>query len=356
MIQKIHLWIGIVVGAFFSLSGLSGSALVFDDELDAYFNSNLWYVSPQSDPIRLDEATDKVRAEFPDQTMLLARLPREPNRSIEYWLDNEGEMQLVYIDPWSLSILGERKEHAGFLGFLHDFHVHFLAGDDGLIVNGLMGLFLLLTVLTGLWLAWPGWRKLINALRIPRKKPRVTRWFALHRSVGLISLILLFLVALTGSALVFHKQANAMLVALFGGPGQPNLSQVELAEPQSAQKLPCELLRTAQSAVPGASATWIQFASRPSLPFMVRFRYPNNSHPNGTSYVALDAVTGEILINHSSNDVGTGQQIADIKYPVHIGVALGMPGRIAIFVAGFIPVLLFVTGVYTWWFRRKKQG
>jgi len=349
------LWIGIVVGVFFSLSGLSGSALVFDDELDAYFNSNLWYVSPHSGPIRLDEATDKIQAEFPNYNLLLARLPRESNRSIEYWMESKGEMQLVYIDPWRLNILGERAEHAGFLGFFHDLHVHFLGGDDGLFVNGLMGLVLLLTVLTGLWLAWPGWRKLIKALRIPRKKSRVTRWFALHRSVGLISLVLLFIIALTGAALVFHKQANALLVALFGGPGLPNLSQIVLAEPLSAQKLPSELLQTAESAVPGADATWIQFASQPSLPFMVRFRHSDNSHPNGTSYVALDAVSGKILMNHSANDSGTGQKIADLKYPLHIGVALGMPGRIAIFVAGFIPTLLFVTGVYTWWYRRKKH-
>lgn len=354
LLQKIHLWIGIIIGVIFSLSGLTGSILVFDDELDAYFNSELWHVSPQPGPIRLDEATGKVQAEFPNHTLLLARLPRESNRSIEYWIESDEVIQLVYVDPWNLNILGKREEHAGFLGFLHDFHVHLLADDDGLFVNGLIGLVLLLTVLTGLWLAWPGWRKLINALRIPRKESRVARWFALHRSIGLISMIFLFIAALTGTAMVFYKQTNAVLIAVFGGPGLPEPPLIEAVAPQAATKSPSELLRTAQSTVPGAQATWLRFPSQPQVPFVVRLKHSENSHPNGTSYVALNTVTGEVLMDHDAKYSGTGQQIADLKYPLHIGTAAGLPGRLLMFAAGLVPTILFVTGLYTWWYRRQK--
>ncbi|PTN13084.1 PepSY-associated TM helix domain-containing protein [Nitrosomonas aestuarii] len=354
MLQKIHLWVGIVIGAIFSLSGLTGSILVFDDELDVYFNSNLWHVNPQPEPVRLDEATDKVRIEFPNHTLLLARLPREPHRSIEYWIENDKVIQLVYVNPWSLEILGKRDEHAGLLGFLHDFHVHLLAGDNGLLVNGFIGIVLLLTVLTGLWLAWPGWRKLLNALRIPRKESRLARWFALHRSVGLISMILLFTAALTGTAMVFYKQTNAALIAVFGGPGLPEPPLIEIAAPQVTPITPSELLKTAESTVPDAQATWLRFPSHPQAPFVVRLKHPENSHPNGTSYVALNTVTGEVLMNHDAKYSGTGQQIADLKYPLHIGTAAGLPGRLLMFAAGLAPSLLFVTGLYTWWYRRQK--
>jgi uncharacterized iron-regulated membrane protein len=154
LLQITHLWIGLVVGALFCLAGLSGSALVFDDELDAYFNSGIWHVEPQSGPIRLNETTDKIQSAFPNHTLLYARLPREPNHSIEYWMGGKGEEpQRVYINPWSLDIPGVRGEHAGLLGFLSDLHVHLLAGAQGSLANGLLGLVLLLMVLTGLWLA-----------------------------------------------------------------------------------------------------------------------------------------------------------------------------------------------------------
>ncbi|KFI22468.1 PepSY-associated TM helix domain-containing protein [Nitrosococcus oceani] len=354
LLQKTHLWIGLMAGALFCISGLSGSVLVFDDELDAYFNSELWQVEPQPGPIRLNEATTKIRSAFPSSVLLYARLPREPNHSIEYWVKDEA-LQRVYIDPWRLDILGVRGEHAGLLGFLHDLHVHLLAGAQGLLANGILGLILLLMVVTGLWLAWPGWRRLLKTLRLPRTEARVARWFALHRSVGLISLLLLFSSALTGAAMVFHEQANAALIALFGGPSLPEPPPIEASPLQSVSKSPAELLNIAESAVGDERATWLQFPAQPSVPFIVRLRHPDNPHPNGTSYVALDATTGEILMAHDETRSGPGQQIADLKYPLHIGTVLGLPGRLVILVAGMMPTLLFVTGVYTWWRKRQKR-
>ncbi|MDN5870515.1 MAG: PepSY domain-containing protein [Nitrococcus sp.] len=355
LLRTMHLWIGLVVGALFCISGLSGSVLVFAGELDAYFNSELWHVEPHTGPIRLNAATAKVRSVLPERTLLYARLPREPNHSIEYWMSGE-ERQRVYIDPWSLDILGVRAEHAGLLGFLQELHVQLLAGAQGLFANGILGLILLFMVLIGLCIAWPGWRRLPKTLRIPRRGPRVARWLALHRSTGLILWLLLFISALTGAGMVFHEQTNAALIALFGGPGLPEPPRLARTAPRPVQRSPAELLTIAQSVMPQASATWIQFPTRPSAPFTVRLRHPDNPHPNGTSYVALDAATGEVLMSYNSNHGGAGQQIADLKYPLHIGTALGLPGRVAILVTGLVPTLLFVTGVYTWWRKRQQRS
>lgn len=351
-----HLWIGLIVGALFCISGLSGSALVFADELDIYFNSELWKVEPQPGPIRLNQATDKVRTVFPNRTLLYARLPRKPSHSIEYWMKGDEKVLRVYLNPWSLEILGVRAKYAGLLGFLHNLHVHLLAGAQGLLANGLLGMVLLLMILLGLWLAWPGWRQLLKTLRIPRDKPRTARWFALHRSAGLVLWLLLFSSTLTGTALVFHEQTNAALIALFGGPGLPEPPRIEHSTPRPAPKPPSELLEIAESTMPEANATWIQFPYRPSVPFIVRLRHPSSPHPNGTSYVALDPVTGEVLMSYNAIYGGTGQQIADLKYPLHIGTALGLPGRVLMFIAGLAPSLLFVTGVYTWWRKRQRRN
>lgn len=79
-------------------------------------------------------------------------------------------------------------------------------------------------------------------------------------------------------------------------------------------------------------------------------------YPNGTSCVALNAVTGEVLTSYNANHGGAGQQLADLKYPLHIGTALGLPGRVIILVTGLVPTVLFVTGVYTWWRKRQKRS
>ncbi len=354
MLQKIHLWIGVAIGVFFSFSGISGSILVFDDELDTYFNSNLWQVASQSGPIQLDEATHKITTEFSKHNLSFIRLPRESNHSIEYWLSKNDVITNIYVDPWKLNILGIREEHSGLLGFLHDFHVHLLSSDEGLLINGLLGLILLFTVLTGLWLAWPGWCKLGQALRIPHKTSRVARWFALHRSIGLISMVFLASAAITGAAMVFYKPTNAALIKLFGGPTLSDPPVIESIEPNMLPLPPSKLLQAAESYLPGAKATWLSFPGRPEIPFIVRLKFPDDAHPNGTSYVALHPETGEALMIHNSEYSGLGQQIADMKYPLHIGTIAGISGRIVIFISGLVPVILFITGVYTWWCRRKK--
>lgn len=355
LLRQTHLWIGLIAGLVFSVSGLSGSALVFDDTLDLVLHPGLWQVEPVFEPLRLDAATRTVRQAFPEHELRYARLPREPGHSIEYWLEGET-IQRVYVDPWRLNILGVRDEHAGVLGFMHDLHVHLLSGDTGLIANGVIGFILLFMVVTGLYLAWPGWRRLIGALRIPRRRTRLVRWYALHRSTGLVSLLFLFIIALTGATMVFHETTNAALVKMFGGPAQPEIPKVEPVAHRDSSPEPESLLARARTALPHAQPTWLHFAGQSGEPFLVRLRYPDNPHLNGNSYVALDPHTGGVVMVHDANRTGAGQKLAHLKYPLHIGTVLGLPGQLIVMLSGLVPALLFVTGCYLWWHRRRPRS
>jgi len=42
-------------------------------------------------------------------------------------------------------------------------------------------------------------------------------------------------------------------------------------------------------------------------------------------------------------------------HPLHGGEALGLTGRILAFVAGLVPIALFVTGVFRWQRRRERR-
>ena len=50
------------------------------------------------------------------------------------------------------------------------------------------------------------------------------------------------------------------------------------------------------------------------------------------------------------------EQIAAQMYPVHIGEIMGLPGRILVFISGFIPVILFITGLRYYRFRVHKKN
>tara|TARA_R100001377_G_scaffold76605_1_gene53580 strand:+ start:1124 stop:1270 length:147 start_codon:yes stop_codon:yes gene_type:complete len=40
-------------------------------------------------------------------------------------------------------------------------------------------------------------------------------------------------------------------------------------------------------------------------------------------------------------------------FPLHNGDALGLVGPKLVFISGFLPAILFVTGLYIWWRKRK---
>ena len=57
---------------------------------------------------------------------------------------------------------------------------------------------------------------------------------------------------------------------------------------------------------------------------------------------------------HDWRDAGLGIRAADYKYPLHIGAAFGLPGRLLVLATGLAPALLLTTGAFVWW--RKRQA
>ena len=48
-----------------------------------------------------------------------------------------------------------------------------------------------------------------------------------------------------------------------------------------------------------------------------------------------------------------GSRFMGWQFPLHNGDALGLAGRWLVFLGGWLPALLFGTGLYLWW--RKHQ-
>jgi uncharacterized iron-regulated membrane protein len=349
-IRRVHLLLALTVGLFAALSGLTGSVLVFHPELDRILNAELRSVEPRDARPQLDAAIAAVRGHFPDEPIQFARLARAPGETYEFWIG--AGLRRVYVDPYTTRILGWRSEHPGVIGFIENLHEHLLSGVTGQTILGVVGLVLLVVLGTGLYLWWPGLRKLAGAFRLRRGAPWIKVNYDLHRLIGIVSFLLLFLSALTGAALIFHRVSAGLLIATLGGTPPPAPPVIESATPGPILSA-AVLVERAHAALPDATPTWIQPPASPKAPFLVRLRFDSNPHPNGTTYVAVHPHTGEILALHSHRAAGFGQKAADLRYPLHTGEALGLAGRIAMAAAGLAPTALLVTGLSFWLIRRR---
>ena len=141
----IHLWTGIATGLYILVISLSGSAVVFRRELTN------WLISPGGN--------------FEDGYPLAVRI----------------------------------------MEWLVDLHVNLLAGSVGRDVNGVFAILLMVMILTGTVIWWPGRRRWTRSVIVVRPS-RTRRFFwHLHSAAGLWSFVLLFGWAITGIYFAFPE-------------------------------------------------------------------------------------------------------------------------------------------------------
>lgn len=358
MLRKLHRVLGLSVGLWAVLAGLTGSVLVFSDAIDRWLNPQLLQVAPQALAPDLDAAVAAVQGRFPDTPLQALRLPDEADAPLVFRVGADDAVFNVFVDPYTAEILGTRDQYGGAMGLLWDLHVHLLAGETGETVAGVLALFLLSMVISGVVLWWPGRGRMASGFKLRWSAPLLPRLYNLHRVAGALTWPLLLVPAVTGIMLVFHGPITAALIATLGGP-PPNMPKLlpnaETVAATSRAPL-SQLLARADAALPGAHLVSVKFPQRPDEPLVVRQRFAANSHPNGRSFVAIHPRSGTVLKVHDWRTAGLGVRASDYKYPLHIGTAFGLPGRLLVLAIGLLPALLLGTGGYVWWHRRRAPA
>jgi uncharacterized iron-regulated membrane protein len=198
---KVHLWLALTLGLYVIVISVSGSAVVFRSELSRS-------LVPQFVPAAVGEraqgealaAALAVRyADYEIVNVNEARFPRSP---VSVLLMRDGEEQGRLFDPYTLEDMGESYPPAlRFVEWLVSLHDDLLAGDVGRKINGIGGGLLLVIVVTGMILWWPGKRSWRRSLYVPRGSARML-WH-LHSALGFWLCLLLINWTLTSLYLAF---------------------------------------------------------------------------------------------------------------------------------------------------------
>jgi len=133
---QVHLWTGIALGIYVFAISVSGSAIVFRNEL---YNS-LWppprLVAIGGHRLSHGELRDAAQRAYPDYRVSWIWDARKssdpPNLAIEIWLDRNGHKKQRLFDPYSGRDLGESRPYSiQLMGWLLDLHVNLLSGKTG---------------------------------------------------------------------------------------------------------------------------------------------------------------------------------------------------------------------------------
>jgi len=344
---QVHLWLGVILSAYTVVIALSGSILVFEEELrraslaHAPFDGTL--VAP------LESVLAQARTSFPQEKLTYLEVPQE---HAPWWMlflsDGKGHARTMYADartgcPYQLP-------RRLFIDVVKDVHLNLLAGNTGFVVNCWMGIGLLVLAASGLVIWWPGIRAWKRALWVAFKNGWKRINYDLHSAAGFW---LLLLVAWWGfSAIYFlYPVAVRTAVAAVSPLAAPERGSAAAPAGSTAVVTLAQVLANCSKVSPG-TLNGIGLPEFPGDTVVVEVDVREPGDFTHRDIDTFDGHTGQLLTaRHVGRNVSAGDWFVWLIYPLHFGTMWGMTIKILWALAGLGLAVLGVTGVLMYWNR-----
>lgn len=366
LLRRIHLWLGLVLGPPFAVLAMTGSALVFYIELDAWLHPGIRVATsaPAHDwtsPV-WDQALATARTQWPDATGKWSfEVTGKPGAiPARYYAPTEGHAAghghadplMVWFTPDGRQVLRQARWGDYLMTFFYDVHRNFLAGDLGNVVVGWTGVATLFLLAMGLLTWWPrgSWRK---AMAYKRAASPTRRLYDLHKLVGLASLALLLILSATGGLLALPAEKTWLLSKLVA----PVVAVPAPVSTVSAGRQVSigQALAAAHRALPDGRIAWIDVPGPGDGVFRFRAQVPGDpTHRFPYSFVFVDQYSGAVLTVLDARKGTTSTTVSNWIRPLHDGSVAGLSTRVLAVAVGLAPPALFITGFLRW--RRRRAA
>jgi uncharacterized iron-regulated membrane protein len=357
---KIHQWVGGTIGIYMLVMSLSGTAIVFGDDLTQLANEpeqirqlNAYRATTMNTPPEAPEAKQltigglikKVEQQKPGGKVTAidninrGRLPLTVNLS-----GKDGGS--IYIDNINGTVLGQNHEVPA-VEWLMDLHHNLLLGKTGRFINGFGALILFAITITGIIVWWRGpnigsaWRKSYVVALHKSGLPKVR---SMHAVVGIWLAPMLLMVATTGLYFGFEDIFKPLLTVSSptGTASNPTVDELVTLATASAQG----------HAVPGTTPrlTKLALPKKPGAPMRLWFADANDL----PSEVWINKESGSIITSNGpfNCDNKSGLMVWFVR--LHFAKFAGIWSKILWVTIGWLPALLYVSGIYMW--RQKLNA
>ena len=355
----LHLTLGLTVGAIVALAGITGSLLVFYVELDRVIDPAVATSRATTPPRPIEDVFRTLRAAHPERDrawrLELPMTDGDPVTARYYRAKEKAHVTfaplIVRIDPRTLEVGPARFWGDFAMTWIYDLHYTLLLDRTGRTIMAIVGIVLLVSLASGLVLWWPSSGRWRSALAWKPRASTERRTYDLHKLSGVWGVVLLAILALTGTMLGEPKwfvPAIDRVSPLFVAPAVA-------ATPSDVRITIDEAVRIARGRFPAAEPRWIETPDGPEGVYRVQLHQPGEPGRRfPKTNVWIDPGTGVVLAVRDPKSEGAGDTVLAWLHPLHSGEAFGLVGRIVVLLAGFSPPLLFVTGVMRW--RQKRRA
>jgi uncharacterized iron-regulated membrane protein len=344
---QIHKWIGIALAILIIPISITGAALVWHDALNDLLNpQRVVAAAPTLQPSQYAAAARSVAAPGENLVSLvypgggegpvvaaLAKPVKGPGRPVR---------TMVYLHPTDARVIERTASNTGLIHVMHVLHGSLMIPGMGRQIVGWIGVAMLLSSLTGLWLWWPLKGGLRRGLRWKRQPETSGN---LHHQGGFWIAIPLAVLSFTGAWISFP----AFFANFSGDPAPPSAAERArrlAAAPLAETRLTPELaLTSATSTANGKLAT---------------IAWPTSSQPSWTVTLQGKGVRADVKVDDSTGKAtppppAKPETVARLMRRIHDGTGMGIVWQVIIFLGGLIPAALAVTGIMMWLNMRGRR-
>jgi len=339
---QVHRWLGIILAILVIPISLSGAALVWHDWLDEQVNPQRYpgVTAPLLSPATYVASASKLLQ--PGERITSVSFPGEDRGSVQVTMTKPAkgvgrpQRAWVYLDPASAKPIERAGTGDGLVRVLHGLHGSLMVPGMGRQIVGWVGVAMLLSSLTGLWLWWPTKGRFTRGLRW-RRRPDLNS--NLHHMGGFWIALPLAVLSATGVWISFPAVFSGGAPGGPGGPGGP-------AQPLVETKLgPDGALVAAQAIAAGRPANLV---------------WPTDKKPEWTVSVKGAGKPQEVKVAETDAKASLvpakPETLARTMRRIHDGTGMPVVWQIVIFIGGILPAVLAVTGILMWLrMRRRRQ-
>lgn len=360
----LHRWTSLIATPFFLVLCVTGTVLVFHEELDRA----LGYVPTlERSEVRkpLAELVAAAQRTAPDQkpmsVFIDAQHPEVAYVSLAPLAASrleDGKPQLI--GTATAEPLGAVDFDATPTGFLFKLHADWFLGPPGQLFGGVIALLVLISLLSGLVVHAPYVKRLVFGVVRGGQGPGARlRQLDLHNLVGLVVLGWALAVTITGIALALGLVATRAWQAT-ELRAMAAKTPVDLhAPPLDPRALPTTIdaaVRTAQAALPDQKPYFMVWPGTDySSPrhYTILMSGTHRYDERQFQVVLVDAASGQLT---DARDVPWYLKAILISEPLHFGDYGGLPLKLLWVASSLLTLFITGNGAWLWWRRRGRRS
>lgn len=351
-----HRWIGLGFGVLLFVQGLTGAAVAFRDELNRALHHDALVVVPLDSYLPIQTLIESVRRAHPQLYVDRIQYPEHRDEVLVFRMETRGGANRRYIavDPYRGTITRDAPTSQWPVHWLFWLHQQFLAGHNGEMLVGIMGVGLLFLAVTAPFVWWPGRSNLRRGFLVSLSAGKYRGLRDLHRVGGILVLLLLLTWAATGIVIVWKTDFQAALATVTPMTARPAPNVPQRAD---STLLPLdEIITAARQRYGNARIKNVRFPGGHGRVIAVFFETTSSKNPRASDQIWLDGYTAATLGVYEPRALPAGNLFLDWMLTVHSGQAFGIAGRVLFLIGALCLSGLALTGVWQWFERRRLRS